>query len=251
MVGLGGRQTENRERFLFLTSIIDYLKTNEYRIATHSSSRTDGPLASRSDLSKYVSLVRNGNIDILAMDTNKNITLITCIMNEEFSAHYLIDPNYIDSMKAIINTGGNNLHYIIITNGVIMPDMVMSNPFGSGETKNDLFKDLGVDESKFTEIFGKIEFIETRFDAKKVHNYTDHKMYLRKVIGKTRTLIPAFSDTETKCEGCEDRYFEGNYTINYLGKMCKCKYWICPSCGIQAESNDTNDRISNFMQGLV
>lgn len=251
MVGLGGRQTENRGRFLFLTSIIDYLKTNEYRVATHSSSRTDGPLASRSDLSQYVSLVKNGKIDALALDTDKKITLITCIMNDELSAHYLNDPNYIDALKAIIETGGNDLHYIFITNGVIMPDLAMSNPYGSAETKNDLLKEFGINEDKFLEVFGKIDFIETRFDAKKVHNYTDHKMYLRKVIGKARTIEPSYSDTETQCEGCEDRYFEGHYTINYLGKMSKFKYWICPSCGIQAESDNTSERIANFMQGLV
>lgn len=250
MIGTGRRKKASKKRFLFLTSVIDYLKNNEYRIATHSESRTDGPLASRSDLSKYVSLVKNKEaIDILALDSEKRVSLATCVYNDELVAHAQLDSSFVDGLKAILETKGEDIHYLFISNGVIFPHLVMSNPFGSGETKDTLLEELGVTEQEFTEIFGRIDFIETRFKVQKVHSFTDQKLYLRKVIGKVRKIIPQYYLSDMTCD-CGETYLQGNYTINYWKKSCKCDYWVCPECGIQLEAENTVNTIANFLQSL-
>ena len=49
-----------RTKRLFIISIIDFLKTNGFRIASHSYSRQPAPLASRNDIKPFLPLVSGG-----------------------------------------------------------------------------------------------------------------------------------------------------------------------------------------------
>ena len=80
--------TEERKNFLYLTIIIDYLKVNGYRIASHSAQKTPTPLSSRNDIEPLLPLIKNSDLNILGLDNESKITFCKTYYNEELVAHY-------------------------------------------------------------------------------------------------------------------------------------------------------------------
>ncbi|MHA1168290.1 MAG: hypothetical protein ACTSP4_12150 [Candidatus Hodarchaeales archaeon] len=233
----------DRARFLFLTCCQDYFKNNEHRIVSHSMIRTETPLASRSDLQPYLPLVKGDFADLLTLSNNKTIT--RCLEYEDLVAHFADDPNFVDSLITIRNSG-LECDFNFLTNGVIMPDLIGRVRDNVGQ----LAREIGCgDENEFRAIFNNIDFYEVRFDAAKIHKMNDHKMYLRNIISRVRKLDYNYFPTQDTCE-CGGQIMKGHYRVSYWKKEQKLPYFICNSCGIQSEPKENSSAIMNFVAGL-
>lgn len=230
--------TPERKNFLYLTIIIDYLKVNGYRIASHSAQKTPTPLSSRQDIQPLLPIVKNAELDILGLDNNSNITFCKTYYNDELAAHYNGDEFVINSLKSLLKENLENVHYIFITNGILMPDLLM---------KKDWATYLGVSLEELQKRISKIEFIETRININMLSKLSDQKVYLKNIISKMKIINQEYklSDVEYEGEKCQ----EGSYSIQFYGKSQTYPYWIT-SNGIQLEAPDTGEKIGEFVSSF-
>ena len=230
--------TEERKNFLYLTIIIDYLKVNGYRIASHSAQKTPTPLSSRNDIEPLLPLIKNSDLNILGLDNESKITFCKTYYNEELVAHYNGDEFVINALKTLLKTDLTNVHFIFLTNGILMPDLV---------SKKDWLSFLGVSLEELAKKIPKIEFIETRINIDMLSKLSDQKVYLKNIISKMKFIGHEFkpSDVRYENEVCQ----EGSYTIQYYGKSQIYPYWISSS-GVQLEAPDNGEKVGEFVSGF-
>lgn len=227
------REPQDRKRFLYLTAIIDYFKTNGHRIAHHALSRTSGPLTSRSDIKPLLPLINGEIADILTLDSNSRKTFVKCMHFDDLVAHFEGDIALNDSLTRIHEESLDNLHFIFATNGILTPKLV---------------------EIDYKSQYPKIEqisFLEVKFDPEVIHKIGNPNIYLRKVVGQVHEIGMSFNEIpEGNCE-CGGRLMQGNYVISYWGKKKTLEYSMCENCGIQQEKDENAGDIMTFMQGLA
>ena len=230
--------TPERRNFLYLTILIDYLKVNGYRIASHSAQKTPTPLSSRQDIEPLLPLVKNAELDILGLDNESKITFCKTYYNDDLAAHFNGDEFVINSLKTLLKLDLNNIHYIFLTNGILMPDLLM---------KKDWENYLGVSLDELNKKITKIEFIETRINIDMLSKLSDQKVYLKNIISKMKFINQEFkiSDVEYEGEKCQ----EGSYSVQFHGKSRVFPYWIT-SAGIQLEAPDTGEKIGEFVSSF-
>ena len=227
------REPQDRKRFLYLTAIIDYLKTNSHRIAHHALSRTTPPLASRNDIKPLIPLINGEIADILTLDSNSRKTFVKCMHFDDLVAHFEGDIGLSDSLSRIQEESLDNLHFIFTTNGILTPKL------------------LEIDYISQYPKIEKISFLEVRFDPEAIHKIGNPNIYLRKVVGQVREIGTSFNESsEGNCE-CGGKLMQGNYVISYWGKKKTLEYSVCENCGIQQEKNENAGDIMTFMQGLA
>jgi len=221
--------TENKEKRLYFRCIVDFLKNNNHRIASHTFSRTDGPLASRSDFKKIIPLLKadSPKVNILSLDGNSVPSVSRILYSEELTGHVADDQDFQKGVEAIKKMNFKKSRFLFVTNGIIFPELVKSS------------QNVGI----------PVDFIETRFEPLKVHKVDDHKIYLRNVISRMRRLEKQYSPSDHTCE-CGSQLLKGKYVVSYWEKDSSLEYFICPSCGIQMEDPGNLDIITNFVQGL-
>ena len=230
--------TPERRNFLYLTILIDYLNVNGYRIASHSAQKTPTPLSSRQDIEPLLPLVKNAELDILGLDNESKITFCKTYYNDDLAAHFNGDEFVINSLKTLLKLDLNNIHYIFLTNGILMPDLLM---------KKDWENYLGVSLDELNKKITKIEFIETRINIDMLSKLSDQKVYLKNIISKMKFINQEFkiSDVEYEGEKCQ----EGSYSVQFHGKSRVFPYWIT-SAGIQLEAPDTGEKIGEFVSSF-
>ncbi|MHA1972143.1 MAG: hypothetical protein ACTSW1_04050 [Candidatus Hodarchaeales archaeon] len=222
---------QDRNRFLYLRVLIDYFKINGHRIAHHAMSRTSTPLASRNDIKPLLHLINGEIADIITLDPESRKTFIKSVQFEELIAHFLGDTALSTSLNSLEKENLENIHFIFITNGVIMPTLLQEDY-----------------QSQYS-FLDKISFYESRFDQKSVHGIGNPSIYMRKAVSQIRELDIAFEETEDNCS-CGNNYWRGSYKIKYWDKGLSVKYSVCPNCGIQIEDPESSAMIMNFVQGL-
>ncbi len=226
------KSSYSRKRFLYLSVLIDYLKTNGYRIAHHALTRTPTPLASRDDMKALLKLI-DGNIsDILTLDPTNKKTFIKSVEFDELIAHLPGDIALNESLSGIQKEGLEDIHYIFVTNGILTPGFLEENyliqfPFLSETT-----------------------FLEARFEADSIHKIENPSIYLRKVVGQIRKMNTHFTEIPSDICSCGGIYLKGSYTISYWEKIKTLEYSICGNCSIQKELPENADNIMTFVQGL-
>lgn len=230
--------TDERKNFLYLTIFIDYLKVNGHRIASHSAQKTPTPLSSRSDIEPLLPLVKDGKLDILGLDNESKLTFCKTYYNEELVAHFKGDEFVMNSLKALLSTNLTGVHYIFLTNGILMPDLLL---------KKDWESLLGVSMDELAKKFSKIEFIETRINIEMLSKLSDQKVYLKNIISKMKLLGNEFKESEVEYDG--EKCLEGSYSIQYHGRMQTYPYWIS-STGVQLEAPDSGEKIGEFVSGF-
>ncbi len=230
--------TEERKNFLYLTILIDYLKVNGHRIASHSAQKTPTPLSSRADIEPLLPLIKNAELDILGLDNDSKITFCKVYYNDDLVAHFNGDEFVINSLKALLKTNLTDIHYIFLTNGILMPELLM---------KNDWEKQLGVSREELNQKISKIEFIETRINIEMLSKLSDQKVYLRNIISKMKVINQDFKPSDIEYEG--EKCQEGSYSIQYHGKMKTFPYWISPN-GVQLEAPDSGEKIGEFVSSF-
>jgi hypothetical protein len=226
------RTQEEQSRFLFIRVIIDYLKTNGHRIAHHSLSRTENPLASRNDIKPLLSIVDGDTTDILTLDAQSNKTFVKLIIADQLIAHFPGDIAFSESISSIDSSKVNDVHFMFISNGIFTPSFL----------KTDY-------QSEYSNI-SKITFLETRFDSNSVHKIDNPTIYLRKAIGQIREIETTFTEVTGDVCDCGGNFMRGAYNITYWEKKQKLNYSICDNCGIQKESSDNASITMNFLMGL-
>lgn len=230
--------TAERKNFLYLTIFIDYLKVNGHRIASHSAQKTPTPLSSRADFEPLLPLVKNAELDILGLDNDSKITFGKVYYNDDLVAHYSGDEFVINSLKAVLKTNLTDVHYIFLTNGILMPELLM---------KNDWENQLGVSTEELNQKISKIEFIETRINIEMLSKLSDQKVYLRNIISKMKVINHDFKPSDVEYEGGKCQ--EGSYSIQFHGKMKTFPYWIS-SNGVQLEAPDSGEKIGEFVSSF-
>ncbi|MFW9992479.1 MAG: hypothetical protein ACFFD4_10580 [Candidatus Odinarchaeota archaeon] len=238
---------DDKSRFLFLTSCQDYFKNNENRIVSHSLARTETPLASRSDLKPFVSIVKGDFADLFTLNQDGRKSFTRCLEYDDLVAHFDDDPNLVDSLITLRNSGLEDTEFNFLTNGVIMPSLISR----TADNVSELAKEVGCDDEKeFSTIFHNINFYEVRFDVQRLHKMSDHKLYLRNLISRVRRLEKTFTPVQKSCE-CGTHLLQGKYVISYWKKEQKLTYFICPQCGIQTEPEENSSAVMNFVAGLT
>ncbi len=226
------RTQEEQSRFLFIRVIIDYLKTNGHRIAHHSLSRTENPLASRNDIKSLLSIVDGDSSDILTLDAQSKRTFIKLVIADQLIAHFPGDIAFTESISNINSSGIDDVHYIFITNGIFTPSFLQADY-----------------KAEYPGI-AKISFLETRFDSSSIHKIDNPTIYLRKAIGQVRDIETTFSEVSGDSCDCGGKFMRGTYNITYWDKKQNLKYSICDNCGVQKESSDNASITMNFLMGL-
>jgi hypothetical protein len=226
------RTQEEQSRFLFIRVIIDFLKTNGHRIAHHSLSRTENPLASRNDIKPLLSVVDGDTSDILTLDAQSKKTFIKMVVADELMAHFPGDISFAESISKINSLKLNDVHFIFISNGILTPSFLQTEY-----------------QAEYPNI-AKITFLETRFDSKSIHKIDNPTIYLRKAVGQVREIKTAFSEVTGDLCDCGGNFMKGTYTITYWEKKQELPYSICDNCGIQKESSDNASITMNFLMGL-
>ena len=231
--------TDERKKLLRNTVLIDYLKVNGFRIASHNLQKTPTPLSSRSDIQPLLPLVTEGQyLDILGLDNNSKISFCKTFFSEELLAHYSTDDFFINGLKSILKTDLKDVHYIFITNGIIMPELLM---------KHDWKDVLGISNEEFNEKISNIEFIETRINIEMLSKLSDQKVYLKNIISKMKIMNREFKESEVEYEG--EKCLEGSYAIKFHNIGRNFPYWITPS-GIQLEAPDNGEKIGEFVSSF-
>ena len=225
-------QDDSRDRFLYLQVIIDYLKINSHRIAHHALSRTANPLSSREDFKSLIPYIDGHIADILTLDANSNKTFVKSVFFDELVAHFQGDYSLNESLAGLEGKGLENIHYIFVTNGVLIPTLVCEEFL-----------------SKFT-FLKEMTFLETRYDPKSIHAIGNPSIYLRKVVSQIKEILPSFEEELTDKCSCGGNYWKGKYQINYWGKNLQVEYSVCPNCGIQKEGPENAGQVMNFVQKL-
>jgi hypothetical protein len=222
-----------RKRFLYLRVLIDYLKTNSYRIAHHALSRTTTPLASRNDIKPLLPLINGETADILTLDPKSKKTFVKSFESDDLIAHFPGDIALNDSLAQIKEKNLEDIHFIFATNGILTPEL------------------LQIDYFTQYPYLSEITFLETRFDSESIHKISNPSIYLRKVVGQVRQVETNFMESpDEDCE-CGGKYWLGTYNIKYWGKIHSLTYSVCANCGIQRESADNANSIMNFLIGLA
>ena len=226
-------QPEDRKRFLYLTAVIDYLKTNSHRIAHHALSRTSAPLASRGDIKPILPLINGEIADIITLDMNSKKTFVKCMHFDDLVAHFVGDFALNDSLARIQKEDLDDIHFIFATNGILTPKL------------------LEIDYTGQYPNVSQISFLEVRFDPNTIHKIGNPNIYLRKVVGQVREIGIDFNEIpDGNCE-CGGKMMLGTYKISYWGKSKSLEYSICDNCGIQQESDENAGQVMVFMQGLA
>ncbi|MFX0117082.1 MAG: hypothetical protein ACFFB3_21220 [Candidatus Hodarchaeota archaeon] len=222
--------SEEKILYMYSMAINDYLKNNSHRIATHTHSRTDGPLASREDFKEVIPLLKGDapKANVLSLDGSSVPSITTTIYSEELIGHVTGDERFVQGLQTAKEMDFEKKRFIFITNGIIFPELIES--------------------TKDSEI--PIDFVEARFNPIKIHKVDNPKIYLRNVISRMRRLKKDFEPSDHNCE-CGTKYLQGKYIISYWEKEKEFDYFICPSCGIQAEDPSNGQMISTFVQGLT
>ncbi len=227
------QQPQDRKRFLYLTAIIDYLKTNSHRIAHHALSRTSAPLASRGDIKPLLPLINGEIADIITLDISSKKTFVKCMHFDDLVAHFAGDIALNDSLAKIQEEGLDDIHFIFATNGILTPKL------------------LEIDYINQYPKISQISFLEVRFDPDSIHKIDNPNIYLRKVVGQVREIGISFNEIpDGNCE-CGGKMMLGTYKISYWGKNKMLEYSICDNCGIQQESDENAGQVMTFMQGLA
>ncbi|MHA1226771.1 MAG: hypothetical protein ACTSPV_08535 [Candidatus Hodarchaeales archaeon] len=222
---------QDRNRFLYLRVLIDYFKINGHRIAHHAMSRTSTPLASRNDIKPLIPLIDGEIADIITLDPESRKTFIKSVQFDELVAHFPGDAALSTSLTSLENQNLDKIHFIFITNGVIMPTLLQE------------------DYKSQYPFLDKISFYESRFDPKSVHGIGNPSIYMRKAVSQIREMDTSFEETDENCS-CGNSYWKGSYKIKYWDKSLSVKFSICPQCGIQMEDPESSAMIMNFVQGL-
>lgn len=226
------RHSPSQEKILYMNSIAinDYLKNNSHRIASHTYSRTDGPLASRSDFKEVIPLLKGESpqVNVLSLDGSSTPSITTTVYSDELIGHIAGDEAFVQGLETAKGMPFEKKRFLFVTNGIIFPELVES--------------------AKDSEI--PIDFIEARFDPIKVTRVDNPKIYLRNVISKMRRLGKEFEPSDLACE-CGTQYVKGKYVISYWEKDKELEYFVCPSCGIQAEDPGNGQMVASFVQGLT
>ena len=230
--------TDERKNFLYLTIFIDYLKVNGHRIASHSAQKTPTPLSSRQDIEPLLPIVKNSELDILGLDNQSKITFCKCYYNEELVAHFKDDEFVINSLKALLKTDLSGIHYVFLTNGILMPELLST---------NNLTTALGISEEEFNKKFTKIEFFETRIKIDMLSKLSDQKIYLKNIISKMKLINNEFKPSEVEYDG--EKCLEGSYSIQFHNKIQNFPYWISPT-GVQLEAPDNGGKVDEFVSGF-
>jgi len=234
--------TPEKLKHLYLTAIIDFLKVNLFRIATHSLQRTPSPLSYREDIKPFLPLVIDAegglNMDILALDNESRLTFCRAIYHDEIIPHWYNDVLFIKSIKTVLESNLTNVHFIFITNGVIMPDLVLKAEW------DKLIAPMAEISSKIP----VIEFYEARINPVSLIKLSNHKLYQKKIISNMKRLHQEYFESDIEFEG--EKTWEGRFDIQYHGKILTLPYWISPDSGVQLNSPDTTQRISEFVEGF-
>ena len=231
--------SDEKRSMVYTTAIIDFLKVNGFRIASHSLQRTETPLSARADIKPLIPMVKEGdNLDILGLNGNSKIAFCKTYYNDELSAHFFDDSFFVNAIKSILASDLNEVHFCFITNGIIMPDLLM---------KKDWESLLGVSLDELSKRIPTIEFYETRIGVDMLSKLSDQKVYLKNIITKMKRLHTDFKESDVEYEG--EKCLEGQYDIMYHGKLQTYPYWITPS-GIQLEAPDNGERIGDFVGGF-
>jgi hypothetical protein len=230
--------TDERKNFLYLTIFIDYLKVNGYRIASHSAQKTPTPLSSRADIEPLLPLVKDATLDILGLDNESKITLCKTFYNDDLQAHGNSDENVINSIKSILKSNLTNCHFIFLTNGILMPDLV---------AMKDWEQLLGISKEELSKKIFKIEFFETRVSIEMLSKLSDQKVYLKNIISKMKKINPEFKESDFVYEG--EKCLEGSYNIQFHGKSQTYPYWISET-GIQLEAPTNGEKIGEFVSSF-
>ncbi len=227
------RQPEDRSRFLYLTAIIDYLKSNRHRIAHHALSRTAAPLASRGDIQPLLPLINGEIADIITLDMNSKKTFVKCMHFDDLVAHFEGDIALNDSLARIQEEDLKDIHFIFASNGILTSKL------------------LEIDYISQYPNVSQISFLEVRFDPDAIHKIGNPNIYLRKVVGQVREIGVTFNESPSgNCE-CGGKMMAGTYKISYWGKSKSLEYSVCDNCGIQQESDENAGQVMSFMQGLA
>lgn len=224
----------DQNRFLHLTSFMDYMKNNNFRIAHHSMSRTKAPLADRNDIKPLLPFAEGvgAKCDIIALDGNKKITFVKFLVYDELTAHFQGDEALWESLEAVNEADVDEFRFIYVTTGIITPTLIQD------------------DYKAFSSKISQIDFMEVKYDVSALHKINDPDIYLRKVVGQTKKMTGNFSEySGEKCD-CGESYFKGTYNIEYWNKTKSFTYYICGECGTQWEDKDNPAQISNFLTGL-
>lgn len=219
----------DRHHFLFTQSLLEFLKNNEFRIAIHTYSKNETPLSTRSDLKPFCEGIKNNpHLDILGLDRDSNIVLFRAVMNRNLVLHLDQDLEFMNGLNMAIELGlPKGSQYWFVSNGIISNHLV-----------NQELPD-----------HPKVEFVEARLTAK-MHNLTDPKIYLRKVVSSVRRIKPGTHEqTNLNCE-CGHKFMRGICVYSYWGKELSLDYYICGNCGIQAADQDNSEKIMNFVAGI-
>ncbi|MHA2362449.1 MAG: hypothetical protein ACXAC7_00730 [Candidatus Hodarchaeales archaeon] len=234
--------TPEKKREIYLRAVIDFLKVNSFRIAAHSTQKDPSPLSSRSDLKPLLPLVidKEGgeNLDILALDDKSRITFCRACLHEDLVAHYYSDELFIKSLKTALESG-ETIHFIFITNGIIMPDLVLKAEW------DQLIAPL----TEISERIPIIDFYETRIDPMALVKLNNHKIYQRKIISSMKRLHQEYFESDVDC-GDGELAWEGKYDIHFHDKSVTLPYWIGPDSGAQFEGPENPNKIANFVSGF-
>ncbi|MFX0090448.1 MAG: hypothetical protein ACFFBD_01700 [Candidatus Hodarchaeota archaeon] len=220
----------DQQHFLFTQSLLQFLKNNEFRIAVHKYSREESPLSSRSDLKPFCEKVKaNPNLDILALNHNKNIVVFRSVINDGLVLHLDQDLEFTNGLNAAVELGlPKGAQFWFVSNGII------SNRLVNQELPDNL----------------EVKFLEARLTAK-MHNLTDPKIFLRKVVSSIRRLNAGtpYEQTDLNCE-CGSAFLRGKGVYSFWGKELELNYYICSKCGIQAEDQENSEQIMSFVSGI-
>lgn len=232
--------SDEKRQMVYLTVIIDYLKVNGFRIASHSLQRTETPLSARADIKPLLPLIKEGdNLDILGLNDKSKITFCKTYTNEELVAHYKDDSFFVNAIKSIMSSDLNDVHFLFITNGILMPELLV---------KDDWPSLLGVSAEELNSKISTIEFYETRVNIDMLSKLSDQKVYLRNIISKVKRIkVDSFKESDVEFE--DEKCLEGSYDIMFHGKSRSFSYWISTS-GVQLEAPDNSDHIGEFVGGF-
>lgn len=232
--------TPEKKRFLFNQAVMEFFKINQCRLASHSLEKSPGPLANRADIQPLLPLVKNDpHIDVLGLDDESRVLLCSVVMNDELAAHPYNDEHFLGAMKAVLDAGVTGVHFAFFTNGIVMPDLAMHAEW------DEL---LGRPLAEVEEVMPVVEFYETRVKIEGLAKLSNHKIYQRQIVERTRRIGREFFESDVEFEG--EACWEGRYDVTYHGKTLTLPYWISPDSGVQLEAPDNLERVGEFVSGF-
>ena len=236
---------EERERFSYMTLILDYFKIIHHRIALHSMSRTETPLSRRSDFQHLLPLIKEKKLDIFSLDPKSRLMFAKVCYYPELTAHFEGDLEFINGIKVLFEHNLENIHYIFVTNGIIMPALADKNKIWQHTAEYS-----GISEADLKKTVSTISFYENTFKPKVLHKINLKEIYLRNLVSQMRYITGEFTTSTMKCSNCGNTMLQGTFYIQYWDKKRAFPYYICPNCGVRNEPPENSDQIMHFVSGL-